>query len=357
MARPSDVDSTSSFRLAELAELIDGSVEGDPELVISGIRGLDEARSGDLSFCAQGQYRAYLKSTDATAVIVAEGFGPPDGCRSDIAWVRVADPYLAMAKAIAAFHPPDRPPAGVHPTAVIEDGVELGTEVHVGPRAVVGARAKIGDRSVVGACCVLAAGVEIGNDCILYPNVTVYGGVRVGSRVIVHAGAVLGADGFGYAQTGDEHVKIPQVGGVVIEDDVEIGANACIDRATLGVTRVGRGAKIDNLVQIGHNCDVGANSVLCGQVGLGGTTRVGDGVLIGGQAGLRGHLRVGDGAMIAGQAGVVDDVPAGAQVAGFPHQEAASWRRVVAALRRLPELVRRVRRLEAAAGAVDKEEK
>jgi UDP-3-O-[3-hydroxymyristoyl] glucosamine N-acyltransferase len=267
-----------------------------------------------------------------------------------MALIRVDNPYLAMGGTIGLLEARPRPEPGVHDTAVIGEGVELGDEVHVGARAVIGQGTTIGDRSIVSAGCVLAPGVTLGIDCVLFSNVTVYDGVVLGNRVMVHSGTVLGSDGFGYAQLGGRHVKIPQVGAVVIEDDVEIGANSCVDRATLGVTRIGPGTKIDNMVQIGHNCQIGAHTIICGQVGLSGTTKIGSGVMMGGQAGAAGHLTIGDGAMVAGGTGVTSTVAAGVTVAGYPHQEISRWRRVNAALRRLPELVRRVSRLESVIG-------
>jgi UDP-3-O-[3-hydroxymyristoyl] glucosamine N-acyltransferase len=246
--------------------------------------------------------------------------------------------------------PRPRPAPGVHPTAVLAERVELGKKVHVGPRAVIGEGACVGTRSIISAGCVLAAGVQVGGECFLYPNVTLYESVVLGDRVIVHAGTVLGSDGFGYAQDRGRHVKIPQTGGVIIEDDVEIGANSCVDRATLGITRIEQGTKIDNMVQIGHNCQIGARTIICGQVGLSGTTSIGAGVMMGGQSGTAGHLMIGDGAMVAGGTGVINTIAPGATVAGYPHQEISSWRRVTAALRKLPDLMRRVSRLESAVG-------
>ncbi len=318
---------------------------------------LSEASADEVSFCALVEYRRQVADTGAAAVIVAVDFEPPAGTRVDLALIRVDNPYLAAASVVHHFFPEREPPASIHPSAVIADSAEIGDGVAVGPWAIVGEDCVIGAGTRLGAGCVLADGTRVGADCRMLPNVTVYPSVVVGDRVIVHAGAVLGSDGFGYAIDGGKHVKIPQVGGVVIGDDVEIGANACIDRAALGTTRIAHGTKIDNLVQIGHNCDVGPDSILCGQVGVAGSTRIGKGIMIGGQAGVGGHLSVGDGAMIAGGSGVTSTVAAGTRVGGYPHLEASRWRRVVAALRTLPELVRRVRRLEARfAGEGEEEE-
>ena len=343
--------------LGDLARLAGGVLEGDGDERILGVARLEDATATEVSFCALREYRAHLSRTGAAAVIVAKDFEPPRDVRESLAFIRVDNPYLAVAQVVSHFFPEDECPPLIHPSAVIDDSAEIGDEVSVGPRAVIGENCAIGERTRLGAGCVLAAGVRVGSDCHVLPNVTLYSTVVIGDRVVIHAGAVVGSDGFGYATDGGKHVKIPQVGGVVIGDDVEIGANACIDRAALGTTRIAEGTKIDNLVQIGHNCDVGPNSILCGQVGVSGSTQIGKGVLIGGQAGLNGHLTVGDGVMIAGGSGVTSSVPAGGQVGGYPHLEASRWRRVVAALRTLPELGRRVHRLEAMhAGEKEEEE-
>jgi len=335
---------------------VGGSLEGAADLSVLGIAGLRDATADQVSFCALPEYRQQVADTGAAAVIVGVDFKPPAGTPVDLALIRVDNPYLAVADLVHHFFPEREPPPSIHPSAVIADSAKIGDDVAVGPRTVVGEDCVIGAGTRLGAGCVLADGTRIGDDCRMFPNVTVYPSVVIGDRVIIHAGAVLGADGFGYATDGGKQVKIPQVGGVVIGDDVEIGANACIDRAGLGTTRIGHGTKIDNLVQIGHNCEVGPDSVLCGQVGVAGSTRIGEGVLVGGQAGLGGHLSIGDGAMIAGGSGVTSAVAAGTRVGGYPHLEASRWRRVVAALRTLPELVRRVRRLEAKLAAEEEEE-
>lgn len=335
-------------RLADLAELVGGRIEGDDQRRVEALAVLEEAGPRDLSFCGRGIYRRHVASTGAAAVLVSEDFEPPDGTPENLAWIRVADPYLALAALLEELVERRRPEPGIDPTAVLADDVEVGEGVHVGAGVVLATGVRLGPGTAVHPGCVLGEGVVVGRDCLLHASVTLYEGVSLGDRVIVHSGAVLGADGFGYARDGRRHVKIPQVGGVEIADDVEIGANACVDRGTLGPTRIGPRTKIDNMVQIGHNCTIGADCAVSGQVGLGGTTRVGDGVLMGGQAGFAGHLRVGDGARIAGRTGVISDVPSDGRVAGYPHQDVAGWRRAVAAFRRLPELLRRVRRLEKA---------
>ncbi len=323
---------------------------GEEDPLISGVASLEDAVAGEISFLIDGRYRQHLASTAASAVIVGQDMDPPDEIPPGLVLLRVVNPYLAMGTTLGILNPTSRPLPGIHPTAVVAEGVDLGAAVHVGPRAVIGEGVRIGPDSVVSAGCVLAPGVRMGSACTLFPSVTVYEKVVLGDRVIVHSGTVLGSDGFGYAQDGGRHVKIPQTGGVIIEDDVEIGANSCVDRATLGLTRIAQGTKIDNMVQIGHNCQIGAHTIICGQVGLSGTTKVGAGVMMGGQSGTAGHLMIGDGAMVAGGTGVINTVAPGATVAGYPHQEISNWRRVTAALRKLPDLMRRVSRLESATG-------
>ena len=281
---------------------------GNGAAEVEGIAGLKDAGARELSFCGLPQYRPLVASTAAACVVVGNDFEAPPGMRADLALLRVSNPYAAVAGIVNHFHPAEIAEPGVHPTATIDASAQIDESATIGAGVAVGAGCRVGAHTRIDAGCVLGAGAKVGADCVLYPNVTLYGPVEVGDRVILHAGVVLGADGFGYVFDGGRHLKIPQVGGVLIEDDVEIGANACIDRAAMGVTRVARGTKIDNLVQIGHNCDVGADSVLSGQVGLGGSTIVGKGVMVGGQAGLKGHITVGDGVMIAGGAGVTSSV-------------------------------------------------
>lgn len=336
----------SRFDVAALARLIGGEVDGDPDRPIDAIAGVEDAGPRDVTFLVDENYRRRLPETSAAAVIVAREFDPPSGTSPDVSWIRVDDVPGALSAAIDHFHPPTRPQPGVARSARVASDARVGEGVHVGPGAVIGAGAEVGEGTVVGPVCVLAPGVRIGADCRLHASVSVYEKVRLGDRVIVHSGVVLGSDGFGYVQDGRRHRKVRQVGGLVVEDDVEIGANSCVDRGTFGDTRIGRGTKIDNQVQIGHNCRIGRHCILCGQVGLGGSTVMEDGAVAGGQVGIRGHITVGQGAMLAGGTGVTNDVAPGSRVAGYPHLEVRRWRRAMAVLRNLPELLRRVRRLE-----------
>ncbi|MFQ6671833.1 MAG: UDP-3-O-(3-hydroxymyristoyl)glucosamine N-acyltransferase [Candidatus Tectimicrobiota bacterium] len=260
--------------------------------------------------------------------------------------IEVANPYAAFADVVELFHPSPPPPGTVDERAVVGPGARLGKEVTLYPYAVLGAGVVIGDRTVIHPHTVVGDGCVIGANCVLFPNVTLYPGVALGQRVIVHSGAVLGSDGFGYTQLedGTQH-KIPQIGHVIVEDDVEIGANVTVDRATLGTTVIGRGTKIDNLVQVAHNTVIGTDGIIAAQAGLSGTCEVGDRVVILGQVGLIDHVRVGDGATLIAQSGIVSDVEPGAVISGTPGLPHATTRRVVAALSKLPDLAKAVRTL------------
>jgi UDP-3-O-[3-hydroxymyristoyl] glucosamine N-acyltransferase len=299
------------------------------------------AGAGQVSFLSNPRYAPEASRSAATAVLVADGVDLPGACL-----IVVADPYLALARALEIFHPPERPEAGVRPGAHVPASCRIAPTACVQPGAVLGERCEVDGGAVISAGVVLGNDVRVGDDSVLHPRVTVYAGCRLGRRVVVHAGAVIGSDGFGFARDGDRHHKIPQVGNVVVEDDVEIGANATIDRATFGSTRIGRGTKIDNLVQIGHNVTVGENCILVAQTGISGSTRLGRGVIFAGQSGAAGHLSIGEGARVGAKSAVLQDLPPGAFVIGSPAIEAGRWRRAVAVFGRLPELRRRLLRLE-----------
>jgi UDP-3-O-[3-hydroxymyristoyl] glucosamine N-acyltransferase len=327
--------------LAELASQLGCELRGPGEVEIGRVSGLEEAGPGDLSFVANQRYLPLLARTRAAAVIVAPGV------ETSLPALVSANPYLAYARAAALLHPATRPDPGIHPSAQVDPTAAIGTDVHVGPLAVVGPRVGIGDRSVIHAHVVLYEDVTLGEDCRLHSGVQVREGCRLGSRVVVHNGSVIGADGFGFARAADGHYeKIPQIGVVVIEDDVEIGALVAIDRAAMHETRIRRGTKIDNLVQIGHSVVVGEHSVLAGQVGIAGSTRVGNGAILAGQVGVAGHLSLGDGVVATAQTGIPGSVEAGTVVSGTPAIENRRWLKSSAVYAKLPDLQRRVRSLE-----------
>jgi UDP-3-O-[3-hydroxymyristoyl] glucosamine N-acyltransferase len=331
----------ASYSLVELARLVGGEVIGDASVEITGVAGIKEAHEGDITFLANPKYESYLATTQASAVIAAGNGGSPKPV------IKVANPYLAFLKVMSLFtgETPGQRQLGVHPTATIAASASIGADVSIGAYCFVGENVRIGDRTTILPLVCLCDDAMVGADCLVYPHVTIRERCEIGDRVILHAGAVIGADGFGYAKDGEANRKIPQIGIVKIEDDVEIGANTTIDRATTEVTLIRRGAKIDNLVQIAHNVVVGEHSILAAQVGVSGSTQIGKNVTVAGQAGLVGHIRIGDNAMIGAQGGVTKSVPADTKVSGYPAREHSCARKIYALWARLPELFREVKNL------------
>jgi UDP-3-O-[3-hydroxymyristoyl] glucosamine N-acyltransferase len=327
-------------RLGDLAGRIGGSVRGDSNRVVAGIATLEDAGPDDLAFLTNPRYRRQAAETRAGALLVGPGV-EIEGKDLLVA----AEPYLALAELLELFHPSPPQAAGVSPLASIAPTATLGAEVLVRPFAVIGDSATIGARSTIGAGAIVGEGATVGDDTVLYPRVVLYPATRVGSRCILHAGVVLGADGFGFATSKGKHRKVPQLGRVVVEDDVEIGAQSAVDRGTLGDTVIGRGTKIDDLVMVAHGVRVGSDCLLVAQSGVAGSSRLGRGVVLAGQAGVAGHLRLGDGAMVAAKSAVFDDVPDHAFVAGIPATDHRAWKKAQAALKRLPGLRAEVRAL------------
>jgi UDP-3-O-[3-hydroxymyristoyl] glucosamine N-acyltransferase len=336
------------MKLSDIVDKLGGTLEGDGEIEITAVAGLGEAGKGDISFLANPKYAAQVASTKASAVIVPTDWDRPASC----ALVRVenSDQFFAEAAELF-FEAPPKPAAGIHPSAVVADSARLGENVSVGANCTVEEGVVIGANTVISPNCHLAYKTVIGEDCFLYPLVSTREFTDIGNRVIIHNGTVVGSDGFGYAvQEDGSRTKIPQIGKVVIEDDVEIGANVAIDRARFGKTRIGKGTKIDNLVQIAHNVVIGEHSVMCGQSGISGSTTIGSRVILAGQAGLAGHLDVGDGAIVGAQAGVMKDVPAKDFVIGSPAMPHLQFKKMVANTILLPKLKDRIKQLEEALG-------
>ena len=333
--------------LAELAHHVGGKCVGDGQIVIRGLAPIDEAAAGEITFLANPRYRKFLGQCRASAVIVGPNIVQELAHREGQGFIEAADPYLAFAKILDLFQVAPQFSRTVSPLAHVEPTADLGAEVTVFPQAYVCAGVKIGRRTVLYPGVFLGIGSEVGDDCVLHPNVVVREGCRLGNRVILHAGTVIGSDGFGYAGHGGGRIKIPQTGIVIVEDDVEIGANATVDRATLGRTVIGRGTKIDNLVQIAHNVVIGENSLIAAQTGIAGSTRIGKNVTLAGQVGVVNHLQIGDGATIGPQSGVAQSVAPGAVLSsGLPAAPHLEWLRVMALLPQLPSLWRAVRGLE-----------
>lgn len=328
----------------EIAALVGGRVEGDPSTEIQGIAPLNEARGLELGFLAQRRYLKYLPDTEAQALLVSDELA--EDAREHPCRIVVKDPHQVLPPLLSHFYPEPATEAGIHPTAVLGKNVELGEGVRIGPYAVLEEGAAIGHRVSIGSHSVLGAGCIVGEDSLLHPHVVVYPGTVLGARVILHAGARVGVDGFGYVPVEGHVQKIPQVGGCVIGDDVEVGANSCIDRGSIGRTTVGPQSKLDNLVHLAHNVQVGQGVLLAAMTGVAGSSRLGHGVMTGGQAGISGHLEVGDGARVAAQGGVIGDVPPGTTVSGYPAREHREYLRAMGMAFKLPETARKLKALE-----------
>ena len=337
------------MKLSEVAQKLGCRLEGSPEAEITGVSGIDHARPGHLTFLANRRYLPLLKTTRASAVLVEGGVSlERDALTPPLSALRSANPYLAFAHAIELFYQPPRYAPGVHPTAVVSKSARIGKGAHIGPYCFVDEEAAIGRNAVLHSFVTIYRGAVIGDDFFAHAHSVVREFCVVGDRVILQNGAIIGGDGFGFAhqKDGSWH-KMQQSGPAVLEDDVEVQANSCVDRATVGETRVGRGTKLDGLVLVGHASRIGANTLLCGQVGLAGSTKVGDNCIFAGQSASSGHLSVGDGSLVYAQSGLAADVSPHSKVGGSPAVDARLWLKISAALNRLPELQKRVRELEA----------
>lgn len=331
------------MKLQELAHRLGCRLEGDGEIDIVRVATIHDAKPGDLTFLANPKYESALATTQASAVLLKE-----NAAAAPCAMLRTADPYLAFARAVGIFAPAWRPQPGVHAMAAVASTATLGANVSIGAFVAVGEGASVGDNTVIFPNVTVGAGARIGMDCVIHSNVSIRERVTIGHRVILQNGVVVGGDGYGFVRRGDgTHEKIPQVATVVIEDDVELGANTTVDRPAVGETRIQAGTKLDNLVQIGHGVRIGRNVLMAAQVGIAGSTEVEDDVIFGGQVGVGGHLSIGRGAVAVGQSGVTNSLDPGAMVAGYPAIDSREWRKASVIFRRLPELKKRIEELEA----------
>ncbi len=330
-----------SITAAKLAELVGGKLVGDGQRVLTSIAPLDTADTTSVSFLANVRYIPLLEGSAAGVVFLTLGMKRESGD-----YIETSDSYSAFVTALEYFNPLDEHLPGIHPSAVIASDVTLGADVSIGPNCIIENGCTVGDRSILEGNVFLGWNSTVGARCHIHPNVSIRYGTVIGDNVNIHCGTVIGSDGFGFAPERGKFRKIPQIGIVVIENDVEIGANTTIDRATMGETRIGEGTKIDNLVQIAHNVKIGMHCVIAAQAGISGSTQFGDYCRIGGQAGFVGHIKIGDGAAFGAQSGISADVAPGEILSGSPARPHNLWKRIEAALTRLPELLRRVRRIE-----------
>jgi UDP-3-O-[3-hydroxymyristoyl] glucosamine N-acyltransferase len=330
-----------SYTAAHLAQVLQGQVIGDTSLELRGFAPADRAKSGDLTFAENEIYFGRAEQSAASAILVD---GPFVSSKKTL--IKVSNSRIAFARVLPLFFPDPVFPPGVHSSAVVDPSAQIADSAHVGPGCIVGAGSRIGPRTVLCGNVFVSPACEIGEDCHLFANVTLYSRTQLGNRVRIHAGSVIGSDGFGYVMDEGVYRKIPQVGSVILQDDVEIGACVTIDRGALGPTVVGRGTKIDNLVQLGHNVTTGEHCILVSQTGIAGSTRLGNYVTLGGQVGLAGHLKLGNRVMVAAQSGVMHNIPDGEKWMGAPARPNQQMKRQFIALERLPDLVKRVAELE-----------
>lgn len=325
-----------------VAQLLKGTVEGDPGIKLNTIAKIEEGHEGALSFLANPRYEHYIYTTGSSAVLVRNDFTPSKELKTTL--IRVADPYQALAQLLAIYEQARQVKRGIHATAIIEEGAVTGNDVYIGAYTYVSEKAVIGDGCSLYPNVFIGEGVRIGKNCTLHPGVKVYRQCIIGNDCIVHAGAVIGADGFGFAPVADaNYMKIPQIGNVILEDNVEVGANTCIDRATMGSTVIRRGVKLDNLLQVGHNVEIGENTVIAAQSGIAGSSKVGKNCMIGGQVGISGHISLADGCKIGAQSGIMSNITEeNTTLFGYPALESKQYMKSFVYFRKLPDLSRKL---------------
>lgn len=331
------------FSAQQIAELLGGTVEGTPSATVSTFAKIEEGQPGAISFLANPKYAHYLYDTESSIVLVGRDFVLERPVKATL--IRVANAYEAIARLLTIYESMTQKRSGIHPLAFVSETANVADDVYVGAFAYVGDGATVGAGTQIYPHAVVEERATVGEDCILYPNVSIYHDCKVGNRCILHSGVVIGADGFGFAPSADGYEKIPQIGIVTIEDDVEIGANACVDRSTMGSTFIRRGVKLDNLVQIGHNCDINRHTVMSAQTGVAGSTKVGEWCMFGGQTGIAGHIQVADRTSLGAQSGLISNKKAGVQLMGSPAIDAKQWMKMQAIMKRLPDMYDELNRL------------
>lgn len=329
------------LKLKEIAQILDGTIDGDEDTLINNISGIEDAKKGDITFVANPKYIKYIEQTNASAIVCS-----PDILSESKNLLKVKNPYLAYAKAITFLNPPREETGTIDERAFIGKDVKLGENVTIYPFTFISDGSTIGDNTTIYPNCFLGRKVKIGSNTFLHPNVTIREECIVGNNVIINSGAIIGSDGFGFAPDGAKKFKIPQLGIVQIDDDVEIGACTTIDRATMGKTWIKRGAKLDNLIQVAHNCTIGEDTVIAAQTGISGSTHIGDRVTMAGQSATAGHVKIGNNVTVGGRGGIAVDVPPGQTVSGAPHMPHRDWLRSTLIFRKLPEMNQTIKELK-----------
>ncbi len=341
------------YKLGEIADLVKGELVGSPETIITGISGIKEAKKGDITFLANPKYSGLIQTTKAAAIITSRGI--VDSAKP---LIKTDNPSVAFTKVVGLASPDGaKHPQGIHLSALIAKGAKLSKKVAIGAYSVIEDGASIGEGTIIYSGCYIGRNSKIGKNCLVYPQVSILERIEIEDRVIIHSGAVIGSDGFGFAMVRGVQKKIPQIGTVLIEDDVEIGANVTIDRARFDKTIIGKGTKIDNLVQIAHNVVTGKNCIIVAQAGISGSTVLGEGVILAGQAGVVGHVRIGDKVIVAAQSGVTKTIPAKTKVSGYPAKPHREAKRVNACIQRLPQVYKKIKELEEKIAKLEKKVK
>jgi UDP-3-O-[3-hydroxymyristoyl] glucosamine N-acyltransferase len=326
------------FSAQQIADMLGGRVEGNAEVTVSNLSKIEEGKTGTLSFLANLQYQKYIYETEASIVIVGNDFKAERTINATL--IRVEEPYTSFAKLLEAYDSFQHQKSGVHPRAVVSDTASIGENVYLGAGVVIEEGGKVGDNTKIYANCVIGENCSIGENCLIFSTVTIYPNCQIGNGVTLHSGVIIGADGFGFTPKGSGYDKVAQIGNVIIEDDVEIGANTAIDRATLGSTIIRSGVKLDNLIQVAHNVEIGKNTVIAALTGIAGSSKIGENCMIGGQVGISGHVKIGNSVKIAAQSGIANDIPDNSILQGSPAFKVSDYQKSYVYFRKLPSIIR-----------------